>query len=233
MIGVLGGMGPMATADFLTKLVLATPAKCDFEHLALSLQSVPQVPDRTTAILHNGPSPLPALISMTKNLELVGVDYAVIACNTAHHWYDDLVAASNLDFLHIADAVCSELKNRNDQTDTVGLMATPGTIKSGFYQERLKKAGIRCIIPNQDSLKRIYQGIDAVKSNEMTKASDILSREAEELMLQDVKFIILGCTELSVVLNDTDKFIDSNMALAKACVARSVPDNFQLAKKVA
>ncbi len=80
MIGVLGGMGPMATADFLTKLIGATPAKRDSDHIPVIVQSLPQIPDRTKAILEGGPSPLPDMISMTNKLKIAGADYGVIAC---------------------------------------------------------------------------------------------------------------------------------------------------------
>lgn len=233
MIGVLGGMGPMATADFLAKLVQATPAKCDFDHLPVTVQSIPQVPDRTSAILNDGPSPLPKLISMTNQLKLAGADFAVMACNTAHHWYDDLVAATNMEFIHIADAVCDELKSREGKVDVVGLMATPGTIESGFYQQKLTQAGIEHRIPSLQALKRIYLGIDAVKANDLAKGLELISSEVKELQRQHVRTIILGCTELPLILSDPKLYVDSNLALAKACVARSMSGNLHRVSQVA
>ncbi|MCP4934386.1 MAG: aspartate/glutamate racemase family protein [bacterium] len=224
MIGVLGGMGPMATADFLTKLIGATPAKRDRDHIPVIVQSLPQIPDRTKAILEDGPSPLPDMISMTKKLKTAGADYGVIACNTAHHWYDNLVSATGLEFLHIADAVCIELKKRNTRPDGLGLMATPGTIGSGFYQDRLAKAGFSCHIPDSCAIERIYEGIEAIKANNLTKGHEILFKEASSFQRHRVKTVILGCTELPIILNDTSCFIDANLALANACVARSLPN---------
>ncbi len=221
MIGVLGGMGPMATADFLSKLVIATPATQDRDHIPVIVQSIPQVPDRTSAILGEGPSPLPEMISMASKVKAAGAEFGVIACNTAHHWYDELVYASQLEFIHIADAVLNVLEKQQDKSSLIGLMATPGTIKSGFYQERLTRSGFRIHAPDSNALLRIHAGIKHVKANELEIGYSILSREIDEFHKLGVETIILGCTELSVIFEDSDKFIDSNLALAKACVVRS------------
>ena len=221
MIGVLGGMGPKATADFLMKLVDATPVNSDADHIPVVALFHPQIPDRSHAIINGGPSPLPELISMAKTLKSAGADFVVIPCNTAHHWYNDLVDHVELEFLNIVDAVCQALIYRGADKGSIGLMATPGTLKSGFYQHRLAELGYQCHVPNKVSIVRIQRGIEAVKANDLKAGRQILVQEVKALQDRNITTIILGCTELPLVLNDPELFIDSSQALADACVRKA------------
>lgn len=221
MIGVLGGMGPKATADFLMKLVDATPVNGDADHIPVVALSHPQIPDRSHAIINDGPSPLPELISMAETLKLAGADFGVIPCNTAHHWYDDLVDHCEMEFIHIVDTVCQALIERGADNGCVGLMATPGTIKSGFYQYRMAELGYQCHVPDEASMVRIQRGIAAVKANNLKTGRQILSQEAKALQDRNITTIILGCTELPLVLSDPKLYIDSTQALAEACILKA------------
>src|SRR5690606_838617 len=113
LVGVLGGMGPMATADFLAKVVAATPATCDQEHVPLIAYQLPQIPDRSAAILEASDAPFVPMLNGLRRLAQAGAQLAVIPCNTAHYWYDRLAAAQPLRILHIADAVKQELQRRS------------------------------------------------------------------------------------------------------------------------
>ncbi len=106
ILGVLGGMGPLATVDFLQKLIEETPASRDQDHIPVIAYSVPQIPDRPLAILGKGESPLPHMLEGIHTLKRAGAQAIAIACNTAHYWYDDLVLQGGLPILHIADAAC-------------------------------------------------------------------------------------------------------------------------------
>ena len=103
-VGVLGGMGALATVDFLNKLVLATPAACDQEHIPLLVRFCPEVPDRADALLGCGPSPVSALVAAALSIEQDGAQCLVIPCNTAHAWYDDISNSITIPILHIVDA---------------------------------------------------------------------------------------------------------------------------------
>ena len=109
VLGVLGGMGPLATVDFLQKLIEETPATRDQEHVPVVAYSVPQMPERPPAIVGNGESPLPHMLEGVLTLKRAGAKAVAIACNTAHFWYDDLVRDGGLPILHIADAACASL----------------------------------------------------------------------------------------------------------------------------
>ena len=107
-VGVLGGMGPLATVDFMHKLLAATPATRDQDHLPLLVSSIPQVPDRTAAYRGEGASPLPALIASGRRLVDGGASMVVMPCNTAHLWFEPLQAALGVPMLHLVDAALAE-----------------------------------------------------------------------------------------------------------------------------
>src|SRR5215207_1044646 len=121
VLGVLGGMGPLATVDFLRKLIEETPAARDEDHLPVIAWSVPQIPERPAAITGNGESTLPALLDGIRTLKDAGAIVIAIPCNTAHYWYDDIVREGGLPIVHIADAALDELKARRISGKAVGV----------------------------------------------------------------------------------------------------------------
>ena len=133
LVGVLGGMGPLATVDFLAKLVEESPATRDQEHVPTVVWSVPQVPDRQQAMAGTGSSPLPAMLAGIARLNAAGATRIAIACNTAHHWFDALAAASEAPLIHIVDATLAAL-GPVPAAGPVGLIATRGLVASGLYQ---------------------------------------------------------------------------------------------------
>ena len=126
-LGVIGGMGPLATVDFIKKLVLGTPAHCDQEHIPLVVCSIPQIPDRTTAILEEGPSPLPELLRVLNVLERSAVDYIAIPCNTAHAFVDRMQAHLRVPVLNMLDETMAQVAGLYPG-QLVGLLATSGTV---------------------------------------------------------------------------------------------------------
>jgi aspartate racemase len=224
VLGVLGGMGPLATVDFLRKLIDETPAARDEEHLPVIAWSVPQIPDRPAAITGNGDSPLPALLAGIRTLEQAGAIVIAIPCNTAHYWYDDMVREGGLPIIHIADAALDELKAQSITGKTVGLIATKGTLAAGFFQQRLKAHGFDCIVHSDAELDEIIlPSIVHVKRNELEAAGALLTIGVEKLIARGAGGVILGCTETPVVLDRlppalSAHCVDATRALAKACV---------------
>ncbi len=141
MLGVLGGMGPLATVDFMAKLVACTPVVDDADHIPVLLKSIPQSPDRTAAIFGQGPSPLGELCAQAEGLHSEGATLGVMPCNTAHHWFEDLSA-------HVG------LEAEGCKGHQIGLLATPSTLQSGFYQRRLEVAGYPYLVPDDALLDR-------------------------------------------------------------------------------
>jgi len=225
LLGVLGGMGPLATVDFLGKLVDETPARRDAEHIPIIVYSVPHIPDRARAILEAGESPLPAMLAGIRTLKGAGATCIVIPCNSAHYWYDDLVREVGLPILHIADAACGQFAARGVQANTVGLIATKGTLAAGFFQQRLDACGYRCITNtarDQDAL--VLPAIESVKRNDVGGAHALVVRAAQNLHDQGAQAIVLACTELPLAFEYAPTAIaaiciDATRALARASVA--------------
>lgn len=219
VLGVLGGMGPLATADFLTKLVEITPAKKDADHLPVIIRSIPQIPDRTAALLEAGPSPLPELVEHASALKAGGATIGAMPCNTAHHWFDEIVSNSGLPFIHIADAVIADIRVRGLGDAAIGLLATAGTVHSGFYQNKLAESGLRPLVPDAASQQRVMRGIGCVKGGNPDLARTEFIEAAAALTGNGARAVILGCTEIPAVLEPSNEFIDSTLALAQACVS--------------
>jgi aspartate racemase len=218
ILGVIGGMGPAATVDFLRKLVTQTSAECDQDHLPVLVASIPDIPDRTAAILGQGYSPLPAIVREIRRLEAAGATLLAIPCNTAHHWYDELAAVTEVEIVHIADAVCRRL----GPGGAVGLLATSGTLASGFYQRRLAQFGWECLLLRPDDQQRyVTNAVDLVKRGALAEAASLLSHAVSLQLDQGAERIVLGCTEISVVMDaGIAGLVDSNQALAAECISR-------------
>lgn len=143
LLGVLGGMGPLATLDFQRRLLDATPAQNDRQQIPSVVWNVPQIADRQKALAGSGPSPLPQLIHGIEKLNQAGASHIAIPCNTAHHWYDALSQVSDAPILHIVDAAIAALAQQADKPQRVGIIATQGTLEAGWYQRQLAAQGWR------------------------------------------------------------------------------------------
>jgi len=224
ILGVLGGLGPLATVDFLSKVVALTPASCDQEHFPWAVISLPQTPDRTMAILHGGESPLPYLSSAVRRLNGQGVSAIAILCNTAHHWYDELQQHSQAPILHIADAAITALSECAPGTE-VGILATRGTIFSGFYQKKLADAGfVPLIMDDVGQQDDVDECIRLVKAHQIAEAGNYLKLALDASAKAGCRAVIMACTEIPVAcktLNDQDGLlvVDANLELARICVA--------------
>jgi aspartate racemase len=221
LLGVLGGMGPLATVDFLQKLIEETPARRDQEHIPVIAYSVPQIPDRPLAITGNGESPLPQMLEGIHTLKRAGASAIAIACNTAHFWFDELVAQGGVPILHIADAACDAI---DANFTRVALMATDGTIAAGFYQKRLAALGKDCLLCTPDDQKAlILPAIGHVKRSELVRAHALASQAARHLLDRGAQAIIMGCTEIPLAIEHETSAVsvhcvDATRALAQACV---------------
>ena len=221
IIGILGGMGPAATADMFQKFIQLTPAHCDQEHIPLVISSIPDIPDRTTSILHEGESPLPAMEEYMHGLERVGAKCIIIACNTAHYWYNDLKKKCNVDMLNIIDSTISEILSTGK--NKVGILATDATLSTQLYQKTLEKCGITCLIPEKSSQKQVMESIYLYKSGEIEKSEELMLIQRDELINRGAEIIILGCTEVPLILEKAMKenpslYEDSTAALVREAI---------------
>jgi aspartate racemase len=219
-IGILGGMGPMATADLFKKIINCTAASKDSEHIHVYIDSNTDIPDRTDAILHGGKDPLPEMVGSAIRLECMGADFLLIPCNTAHYFYDKICAMVHIPVLNMLEETAREVKRQN--ISCVGLLATDGTIESGVYDRVFESYGIRVLHPGtlgqQNVMDLIYKGVKAGKQDINLNG---FYGALDELKQKGAETLILGCTELPIAFsmyNIQYKNIDPTAVLARSAV---------------
>ncbi len=218
-IGILGGMGPAATVDLMQKVIDATHASRDQEHVPMIVWNVPQIPDRNSFIAGGSISPCPAMCVGARALANAGADAIVIACNTAHQWADEVTTAVNRPLIHIADAALTQLQNAH--IDNAMLLATDGTHQQGLYKKRAANFGVTLSRPDAICQADITAAIALVKAGNLTSARETLMRALEHLSAEGASTFILGCTELPLIVCGTPfeaKLIDATAALAAEIV---------------
>lgn len=217
-VGVLGGMGPDATVDFMATVIALTPADRDQEHLHMIVDNDPTIPARQDAILHGGPDPGPAMATMAKRLENAGADFLVMPCNTAHAFSSYVSGAVNIPLLSIIDVTVAACK----AYASVGLMATEGCLRSDLYQEALAAAGIDCVLPTDQELAEFMRLTFQIKSGDRSDEISAAMRSlAAALTNRGAKAIVAGCTEIPLVLDEHTldvPLISSTDLLAKKTV---------------
>jgi aspartate racemase len=225
MIGVLGGMGPLATLDFFSKVLAATPAKGDADHVPMLIQTDPRIPARPAAILSGGLSPLPELLAGRNRLVAAGATALVMPCNTAHYWYADLQDGCPVPFLSIVDASLNELSLLADAGSTIGIIATRATLASKIFDPALIRLSYKVMLPEDivtDTL--ILPGIELVKLGDPLRGGHLIEQAVQALLDQGAHAVILACTETPLALDAAKSplrihCVDSTAALARTCVA--------------
>jgi aspartate racemase len=200
-LGVLGGMGPLAGAFFVQRLIALTPSTRDQDHIPTILWSDPRIPDRPSGFLKQGEDPLPWLINGISELKRSGAKAIAIPCNTAHLWHRQMAAATDVPVLHIAQAVVEDLGRRRISTGKIGLMATAVTLRARLYQDLLEQHGFDCIVPAEDELElHCAKAIALVKVNRVDEAFEAAERCVDLLLRRGADAVVLGCTELPLAL---------------------------------
>lgn len=228
VIGILGGMGPEATINCFDKLTRNTPAKHDQDHLHVIVYSNPKVPDRTEAILSHGDSPLPFLMEGCRRLAQAGADFIIIPCVTAHYFLKELTQATTLPILSIVDAVAENICKYYPAIQTIGLMGTSGTLKSGIFQKRMVVDDIKCIVcpdhVQEKVMRAIYEIKRGISIRNQEKLTNELGAVAQGLVESGADGIIAGCTEIPLCLTQKDvkvPYFDSLLLLARDAIRRA------------
>ncbi len=229
ILGVLGGMGPLASAHFMMRLTLLTPAATDQEHIPAVLWSDPRVPDRTAARA-GGPDPLPILLRGINGLVAAGCGAIAIPCNTAHGWFDQMAAASPVPILHIVDVAAAALGRIVAPGSTVGVMGTAATLSMRLYQDRLEALGFHVLVHDADEMRRfVSPGIALVKANRVEEAYAPLAQAVALLAGRGAVAVVLGCTEIPLGIlagpyaSLPVPLVDTIDALARASIAWAKP----------
>lgn len=230
LLGVLGGLGPMATVYFYELLTRHTRASCDQEHIDAVLSSRASTPDRTAFILgRSGADPFDVLLADARRLAAFGADLLVIPCNTAHFFYERLAAAVPVPFLNMVERTV--LTARAGGCRTLGLLATEGTVKARVYQDVCDRLGVTLAVPDAEGQAAVMRVIyENVKQGRRADMADFL-RAVQSLRAQGAERIVLGCTELSLVRRDEgldDFYLDSMEVLAHGvlCAFGKTPVGF-------
>ena len=218
--GVLGGLGPAATIDFMQRVLALSNASTEQQHVRLIVDQNPGVPNRQQAILADGPSPGPALAAMAAGLERAGADFLVMPCNTAHAWRDDIAAATSLPFVSIVDASVAAVP---DGITAIGVLETPACRRAGVYADALAKTGADYVELTDAECEQLMDVAYAVKRGDCGASQQSATRAlAAALAGRGARAIIVACTELPLVLDDDNAsvpFVVSTDALARATIA--------------
>ena len=196
VIGILGGMGPLATADLFRKITEHTAASCDQDHPRVCIDSNTRIADRTAALLHGGEDPVPEMIRSAQRLQSIGAELLIMPCNTAHCFYDAVAASVSVPLLHMVAITRDALKDRG--VKCAGLLATDGTVQTGIYQHTFEGSGIELLTPENEAdqaaiMDTIYNG---VKAGNLTHDVSAFRRACLRLFDRGAEMLILGCTEL-------------------------------------
>ena len=197
-IGILGGMGPMAAYDLGMKILANTEASCDQENIPVILDNNTRIADRTAAILSGGEDPSGEMIKSARRLEQAGADIVLMACNTAHYFYDEVSSSVQIPVLHMIRETVKVLENAGIRR--AGVLATDGTRRSGIYDSAFRRAEIETVYPSEDKQKLVMSLVyDYVKAAR-TDMSDIdIDSIVKELKSSGCEALVLGCTELPLV----------------------------------
>lgn len=222
-LGILGGLGPLATVYFMDLIVKLTEAAKDQDHISMIVLNHPAIPDRTEFILDNTkPNPLPVMIGDAKKLQTAGADYVVMPCNTAHFFYEQIQKNITIPMLNIIEETVKFAIEKKSGIKRLGILATKGTISAGAYQNMCRKYGIDCFVPSisdEESLMNIiYNQVKAGNKVDIDEFLKIVSN----MKADGCDAVILGCTELSIINKDfnlqRDDIIDSLEVLAERSI---------------
>lgn len=230
-VGVLGGVGPLATVYFMNMIINMTDAETDQQHINMLVSNHATIPDRTEYILKKSKdSPLEAMIDDARMLEAAGCKFIVVPCNTTHYFFEDIKNSVEIPVLNIIkEAILyalelGKIKNPDKSVKKLGILATEGTVLSGTYSFYGKSEGIECIAPDDEYQKKvnhmIYDCVKAGRSVSLDEIQEVITHMREK----GCDGVIMGCTELSVIYEDlnleayNDDVVDSLTALARRTV---------------
>ncbi|MEW5826707.1 MAG: amino acid racemase [Candidatus Bipolaricaulota bacterium] len=195
VVGVIGGMGPAATAEFFVRLTAATPATRDEDHLRVLIDSDPRIPSRSDAILHGGASPAPRLCEIAQELERAGAEILAMPCNTAHAYLEAMRRSVSVPVLDMPAEAAARL-----DVARVGVLATEASVRAGVFERALAARGIESVRVDEEAQAAVADVIVAVKAGRpIAPLREVVGRLVAELARRGAEAVIIGCTEISVV----------------------------------
>lgn len=224
--GIMGGMGPEATIDFMSKVLNKTKAESDQDHIRMIVDHDPKVPNRHAAIKGVGEDVGGYLANMAKGLENSGADFVAMVCNTAHAFEGDIQEAIDIPFISIIDVVIENIKKNHPDVTKVGVMAAEGALDANLYQNALKQAGIEPVLWGTQALADFMGILYQVKSG---NTGELIQKEmirlADDLADKGAEVLISGCTEIPLILSPNDialPLVESTSVLVERVIDESM-----------
>jgi aspartate racemase len=203
IVGILGGMGPMSTADLLRKVTEKTPVKHEREHLRMLIDSRPQIPDRPAALMGTGPSPVPMLQESARMLERWGAELIAIPCNTAHGFLADVQAAVGIEVLDMIGIVGREISKHFPEGAPVGLLSTTAAQRLRIFHDRMPRLDL--VVPEASVQEELVAGaILQVKLEDTFQEPRRKLLEAIDSLKPAPVAVIAGCTEVELAFQGAD-----------------------------
>ena len=225
IVGVIGGMGPAATVEFLRRLVAATPARDDADHLHVLVDNNPKIPSRIAALIEGtGEDPTQVLCAMARGLQAQGADFLVMPCNTAHYYLPAIARSVGIPVLDMVDLSIRKLAAAGPRR--IGMLASPAVRLVGLYKTRIEQMGLEAIFPDPAHEAQLLEIIKAVKADRLDAAhQQDYAAVAENLAALGADAFLIACTELSVigpppgvagaVVDSLDTLVESTIAIAR------------------
>ena len=200
-VGVIGGMGPEATVEFMRRLVSAVPAKDDADHLHVLVDNNPKIPSRIKALIEGGgEDPQPCLVDMARKLEAAGADFLVIPCNTAHYYLPAIAKSVGIPVLDVVALTIENLNALEKRPTRIAVLASPAVRLVGLFEKRLVASGYDVLFPNHDAEGRLLDVIRAVKTGHATPSQQRTYQAiAAGLASDGADTLLVACTELSLL----------------------------------
>jgi aspartate racemase len=221
--GVLGGMGPDATVDFMNRLIRLVDAQDDSDHIRCIVDNNPKVPSRIKALFEGGgDDPAPCLTDMARRLEAWGADFLVMPCNTAHYYHGQIQSAVRIPVLNMIELAARAVRQKFPHARKAGILATSATVKVGLYEKSFDALGMETLYPDapeQDGLLALIKAVKAGQAGEAQRAALITA--GRHVLEKGAQALVLACTELSVIAPRKGElpFVDASQALAEETFA--------------
>jgi aspartate racemase len=223
IVGIIGGMGPEATVDLMNRVIKATTAKDDIDHIRMLVDNNPKVPSRIKALIEkNGESPLECLQDMARRLEKWGVDFLVIPCNTAHYYHRGVQQAVGIPLLDMIGLSVNVIISEVPDLKTVGLLASSAVFDLGLYNDRFADAGVKLMDMEADEQRKVMSAIRKIKTSSYgSEVVEAIQDVTDNLARRGAQAILVACTELSIIggqITHTTRMFDASQILAEAIV---------------
>ena len=199
-VGIIGGMGPEATVDLMSRLIRLTPALDDADHIRCIVDNNPKVPSRIKALIEGGgESPAPELQEMARRLEAWGADFLAMPCNTSHYYFQDIQDAVSIPVLNLIEITTREVVEQQSGIVTAGILGSTTMILTGLYQHAFAASGANVVYPEACSQERVMAAIKDIKKGRVNQVASVLAEALSSLQAQGARAVVVACTELSLL----------------------------------